>query len=214
MRRAWLACLLLLVALPAAAQQRVRLEVTASEPAPESGVRRPLVRTPGLLQDTRWLESLENTFPLRLQFRVEIWRVRTDWFDALERAFQWEAVVQYDPLVDEFTKTVLFGGSPRSVQRFPGLPELERDLERATQVSITPAGPGEYYFTASLQLGTLTDDEMEDLERFLRGAAAEPGTEPGAVRRAARRLLLRVGGLPTAQLEARSARFTVVPPGG
>lgn len=214
MGRARLLCMLILAAAPAAAQQRVRLEVTASEPAPEAGLRRPLVRTPGVLQDARWLESLRNTFPLRLQFRVEIWRVRTDWFDALERAFEWELVVQYDPLVDEYTKTVLFGGSPRSVQRFPSLPDLERDLERTTQVSITPAGPGEYYFTASLQLGTLTDEEMEELEQFLRGGAPEAaGAEPGAVRRAARRLLLRVGGLPAAQLEARSPRFTVAPPG-
>lgn len=216
MRRPWLSCLVLLVAVPAAAQQRVRLEVTASEPATESGLRRPVVRTPGLLRDPRWLESLQNTFPLRLQFRVEIWRVRTDWFDALERAFQWETVVQYDPLADEFTKTVLFGGSPRSVRRFPSLPDLERDLERATQVSIAPAGPGDYYFTASLQLGTLTDDEVEELERFLRGGPPESGgAEAGAVRRAARRLLLRVGGLPTAQLEARSPHYTInpLPPG-
>ena len=215
MRRLWLSCLLFLAAVPAAAQQRVRLEVSATEPAPESGPRRPLVRTPGVLRDARWLESLQNTFPLRLQFRVEIWRVRTDWFDALERAFQWETVVQYDPLLDEFTKTVLFGGSPRTVQRFSTLQELERDLERATQVGITPAGPGDYYFTAGLQLGTLTDDEVEELEQFLRGGNPGPGGgEAGAVRRAARRLLLRVGGLPTAQLEARSPRFTIpLPPG-
>lgn len=207
MRRLLPLLLLALAAAPTAAAQRVRLEVSASEPAPETGARRPVVRTPGILRDTRWRETLQNSFPLRLQFRVEIWRVRPDWFDALERAFEWQTVVQYEPLVDEYAKTVLFGGSPRSVQRFLNLEELERDLERATVVAIAPAERGEYYFTASLQIRTLTDEEVDEMERFLSGAPDDPSGQAGAVRRAARRLLLRFGGLPTATLEARSGRF-------
>ncbi|HEX9166578.1 MAG TPA: DUF4390 domain-containing protein [Gemmatimonadales bacterium] len=211
MQRLLLVATLALAAAPmATAQQRVRLEVTTSEPVPETGLRRPVVRTPDILRDPRWVESLQNSFPLRLQFRVEIWRVRTDWFDALEQAFEWETVVQYEPLVDQYAKTVLFGGSPRSVQRFASLQELERDLERANVVSISAAGRGEYYFTASLQIRTLTDEEVEEMERFLAGdPATDAAQQPGAVKRAARRLLLRFGGLPTESLEARSARFPV-----
>ncbi|HKP28403.1 MAG TPA: hypothetical protein VJU15_03335, partial [Gemmatimonadales bacterium] len=86
-----LALIALFVPAPALAQ-RVKLEVTVSEPGP-NGARRPIVRTPGILRDQRWVESLQSSFPLRLQYRVEIWRVRTDWFDALERSFEWEVVV-------------------------------------------------------------------------------------------------------------------------
>lgn len=209
MRRLLLLATLVLAAAPGAgAQQRVRLEVTVSEPAAETGPRRPVVRTPDILRDQRWLESLQNSFPLRLQFRVEIWRVRTDWFDALERAFEWETVVQYEPLVDQYAKTVLFGGSPRSVQRFASLQELERDLERANVVNIAPAGRGEYYFTAAVLIRTLTDEEVEEMERFLAGEpVTDAAQQPGAVKRTARRLLLRFGGLPTEQLEGRSGRF-------
>jgi len=212
MRRPLHLLLALALAVPsvAAAQSRVRLEVTASEPTTPTAARRPQVRTPGILRDPRWLESLQNSFPLRMQYRVEIWRVRTDWFDALERAFEWEAVVQYEPLTDQYAKTVLFGGSARAFQRFQTLQDLERDLEKVNQVNISPAGPGEYYFTATLQIRTLNDQEVEELERFLQG---EPNpdrpAEPGSVSRAAKRLLLRFGGMPYDQLEAKSARFVI-----
>ncbi len=200
----------LLIPAPALAQ-RVKLEVAASDPGP-NGARRPILRTPGILRDQRWLESLQSSFPLRLQFRVEIWRVRTDWFDALERSFEWEVVVRYEPLTDEYAKTEAWGGALRRQNRFSTLQELELDLERGNQIGIAPAGLGEYYFTATLRIRTLTDEEMEDLERFLQGNPSPAEQERGSVlSRAARRLLLRFGGLPFEELEARSPRFVVGP---
>lgn len=191
--------------------QRVQLEVAASEPGP-NGVRRPIVRTPGILRDQRWLESLQSSFPLRLQFRVEIWRVRTDWFDALERSFEWEVLVQYAPLTDEYTKSEAWGGALRRQNRFSTLQELELDLERGNQIGIAPAAAGEYYFTSTLRIRTLSDEEMEDLERFLQGNPTLEERERGSVlSRAARRMLLRFGGLPFEELEARSVRFVVGP---
>lgn len=213
MRRT-LALLLLAAALPMGgggtlAAQRVRLEVTISAPAPGQAPQ-PQIRTPGLLQDSRWREALQSSFPLRMRFRVEIWRVRTDWFDALERSFEWETLVQFEPLTDEYSKTLIFGGLPRGVSRFTSLVELERDLERVNLVNIRPQHRGEYYFTSSLQIRTLTDQEMEDLERFLQGEQTPRDQDPGSpISRTARRILLRFGGLPYQELEARSPRFQV-----
>jgi len=207
--RAFVAAALLLPA-PLVAQ-RVQLEVSVSEPG-LNGARRPIVRTPGILRDQRWLESLQSSFPLRLQFRVEIWRVRTDWFDALERSFEWEVLVQYEPLTDEYTKAEAWGGALRRQNRFSTLQELELDLERGNQIGIAPAAVGEYYFTSTLRIRTLSDEEMEDLERFLQGNATPQDRQRGSVlSRAARRLLLRFGGLPFEELEARSVRFMVGP---
>lgn len=209
MRRPLLLLALLLAGpVTVAAQERVRLEVAASAAGTPNGIRRPQVRTPGILRDPRWRETLQNSFPLRMRFRVEIWRVRTDWFDALERSFDWETVVVYEPLADQYAKTVLFGGSPRAFQRFDSLSELEADLEKPSEVNMTPAGPGEHYFTASLQIRTLTDQEVEELERFVQGQP-QPDTpdQPGSLLRAMRRLLLRFGGMPFAELEARSPTF-------
>lgn len=211
MRRLLALGLLLVLATPPAAEgQRVRLQVSFSDPATTSGGRTPVVTTPGILRDPRWLESLQNSFPLRMEFRVEIWRVRTDWFDALERAFEFEVVVQYEPLTDEYAVTQAWGGAARAYNRFPTLQELERKLEAPYRVGISPTGVGEYYFTATLRMRTLTDDEMEDLERFLAGNPTPTDRERSSVlSRAARRLLLQFGGLPTEQLEARSSRFRV-----
>lgn len=194
--------------------QRVRLELTTTEPVAATGARQPRVRTPGILRDARWRDALQNSFPLRMRFRVEIWRVRPDWFDALERAFEWETVVQFEPLSDQYSKTVIFGGSPRAHSRFSTLQELERDLETPQQVSITPAGVGEYYFTASLQIRTLTEAEIEELERFLQGepAPADAGDPRPSLGRVARRLLVRLGGLPYEQLDAQTGRFEVRAP--
>lgn len=210
--RRFLALVLLAAVLPTggvAVAQRVRLEVTISTPAPGQAPQ-PQVRTPGLLQDSRWREALQNSFPLRMRFRVEIWRVRTDWFDALERSFEWETLIQFEPLTDEYSKTLIFGGLPRGVSRFTSLTELERDLERVNLVNIRPQNRGEYYFTGTLQIRTLTDSEMEDLERFLQGEPTPRDQGPGSpISRTARRILLRFGGLPYQELEARSPRFQV-----
>jgi len=142
MRRFLRAIALAALLLPAPlVAQRVKLEVSASEPGP-NGARRPIVRTPGILRDQRWLESLQSSFPLRLQYRVEIWRVRTDWFDALERSFEWEVVVQYEPLTDEYSKAEAWGGALRRQNRFSTLQDLELDLERGNQIGIAPAAIG------------------------------------------------------------------------
>jgi hypothetical protein len=212
MRRMLTVMLFLLLSGPApAVAQRVRLVVADTINA--RGQRLPLVFTPGILRDERWLESLRNSFPLRMEFRVEIWRVRPDWFDRLERWFEWEIVVQFEPLTDQYTKSEAWGGALRRQTTFGSLPELERNLEVGHQIGISPSDAGEYYFTATLRLSTLTDEEMEELERFLQGDPTPAERERGSVlSRAARRILLRFGGLPYDQLEGRSRRFQVGTP--
>jgi hypothetical protein len=201
--------LVLLLAAPAPAlAQRVRLVVV--DTANTKGQRQPLVLTPGILRDNRWVESLQNSFPLRMEFKVEIWRVRTDWFDALEKSFEWQVLIQYEPLIDQYTKSEAWGGALRRQTSFSTLQDLERNLEVGHLISISPGGTGEYYFTATLRLRTLTDEEMEELERFLQGNPTPAERERGSVlSRTARRVLLGLGGLPYDQLEARSRRFQV-----
>jgi len=208
--------LTLLVVPGVATAQRVRVQlgVTPSQPLDGTGIRKPTVRTPNILRDPRWREAIQSSFPLRMRFRIEIWRVRTDWFDALERSFEWEVVIQYEPLTDEYSKTLIFGGSPRGINRFLSIQELERNLESPNEVNIVPSGVGEYYFAGTLQIRTLTDEEMEELERFLQGEPTGERRDPAgpSLGRSARRLLLRFGGLPFQELEARSARFVVTLP--
>jgi hypothetical protein len=72
---------------------------------------------------------------------------------------------------------------------------------------------GGYYYAATLQVSTLSDSDLDELKRFLAGdmgTAAEGSDGIGdAVGRSATRLLLRLAGLPSLRLEARSSRFVV-----
>ena len=200
------ALLLALAGASKAEAQRVRLVV--ADTVNSRGQRQPLILTPDILRDPRWVENLQTSLPLRMEFRIEIWRVRPDWFDQLERWFEWEIVIQYEPLTDQYTKSEAWGGALRRQTTFSSLQELERNLELGHQIGITPARAGQYYFTATLRLRTLSDEEMEDLERFLRGDPAAAEQDRGSVlSRAARRLLMGIGGLPYEQLEGRSRRF-------
>ncbi len=198
------------LAVPAPVQAQ-KVGFAVRDTAEASGLRIPLLLTPGILRDNRWRESLQNSFPLRIQFRVELWRVRTDWFDALERGFEFEVLVEFEPLTDEYAVTRFWLGAARHLERFTSLAELERSLEKGYQVTrFGPTAPGEYYFTAGVRLRTLSDDDMDELERFLRGNPDTPRRERGnPVTRAARRFLMNLGGLPSDELEARSARFTI-----
>jgi hypothetical protein len=62
-------------------------------------------------------------------------------------------------------------------------------------------------------VSTLSDSDLDELERFLAGdlgRAAESGENLGdALGRGATRFLLRLAGLPSLRLEARSERFSV-----
>ncbi|HYT63777.1 MAG TPA: hypothetical protein VEL50_07740, partial [Gemmatimonadales bacterium] len=41
----------------------------------------PRVRSTGLLADGKFVGLMRSGFPLRLHYRLELWKVRTSWFD-------------------------------------------------------------------------------------------------------------------------------------
>lgn len=155
---------------------------------------------------------LRSGFPVRMHFRVELWRDRDVWFDALQRQVEWDVVVRREPLLDQYTVNTI---TPASVgeRRYGTLAALTDALEYAYRITIGPTEPGDYYYTGVLGLATLSDTDLEELDRFLRGdlGSAASGSENlgDAVSRGAKRLLLRLAGLPSLRLEARSDHFKV-----
>ncbi len=215
MRRAMLVALgvaLPLAALAAQESDRAQLVVqTVADPAGGGRVL-PEVRVLGLLADGRWISTLRSGFPLRLHFRLELWRERGGWFDAFERQVEWDVVVRREPLLDQYTVSTLLFGRNRE-RRYASLEALTGALGVRYRINLFPAEPGEYYYTVSLRVSTLSDSDLEALERFLRGdlgpAAGGEERVGDALGRGAKRLLLRVAGLPTLRLETRSPRFQV-----
>jgi uncharacterized protein DUF4390 len=191
----------------------VRLQVTLAADSTPSGARAPVVRSEHLLEgDSRWLAALRSGLPVRLHYRVEVWRSRDGWFDVFARQAEWDVLVRHEPLLDQYTLLTFFGAA-RQERRYATLDALGAALAFAYQVNVRPAEEGRYYYAASLQVSTLSDSDLDELQRFLTG---DLGSEPrggenlgDALGRGATRFLLRLAGLPSLRLEAKSDRFEV-----
>lgn len=191
----------------------VRLLVALTTDSTATGARAPIVRSENLLgSESRWLAALRSGLPVRLHYRVEVWRSRDGWFDNFAQQVEWDVVVRHEPLLDQYTLLTLVGPR-RQERRYATLDVLGAALAFAYQVNIRPEEPGGYYYAASLQVSTLSDSDLDELKRFLAGDlgdAAEGSNGIGdAVGRGTTRFLLRLAGLPSLRLEARSPRFTV-----
>jgi hypothetical protein len=213
MRRALLAALALglLAAAPAPAQTtRVSLSVALGPDNLPFHVRRARVQVRDLLTDKRWSEALEQLFPIRLSYRLEIWRSRDGWIDEFQRAAEWSTVIQREPLQDQYRVTRLLLSGPEEF-RFATRDLLEKWLGYATEVDAVPEGTGNFYYAVTLTITALSNEDMENLERFLAGQPAAP-TQPenNSIGKRVRQFLLRLAGLPWEELEVRSEKFRVV----
>jgi hypothetical protein len=201
-------CLLLLLSfpatLPAQDSAAVSLEVTLA-----GSTRDPVVRTRNLLEETPWLAALRQGLPVRLQYRLETWRSREAWLDEVERQVEWTIVVRHEPLLDQFLVTRLGPGTaivPRRVATPGALAEL---LGARYQFQIVPQDEGRYYYTASLAVATLSDSDLDQFERVLKGEIDPRSAEGGSLAQRTRRLILRLAGFPTLNLTAASEAFEV-----
>jgi hypothetical protein len=192
--------------------EAVRLTVRLAADSTPSGSRVPIVRSENLLGDGRWLSALRSGLPVRLHYSVEVWRSRGGWFDAFERQAEWDVVLRHEPLLDQYTVLTLVGGRAQE-RRYATVDALSAALAFAYQVRVQPTQPGRYYYAASLQISTLSDSDLDELQRFLEGDLGEvaQGKEGvgDAVGRGATRFLLRLAGLPSLRLEVRSVSFEV-----
>lgn len=214
MRRILLAaCALgMLAAAPAAAQApRVGLSVALGPDNLPQHARRARVQVRDLLTDKRWSDALEQLFPIRLSFRLEIWRSRDGWIDEFQRAAEWSIVIEREPLQDQYRVTRLLLSGPEEF-RFATRDELDRWLRYTTEVDALPEGLGSFYYTVTLTITALSNEDMEALERFLAGQPAAPAQpENNSVGKRFRQFLLRLGGLPWERLEVKTEKFKVAP---
>lgn len=202
MRLLWAAVAGLLLASRAAAAQSPTLTVTLQSSVPR-------VRSTGLLSDGKFVGLMRSGFPLRLHYRLELWKVRSSWFDQFVREVAWDAVARNDPLADDFV-LIRQGGT---VTRYATPEELAAALDIPYVVTLRPTDGGRYYFIARLEVTTLNDTDLQELSRWLSGdvgPAVSGGENFGeALARGAQRVLVRLAGLPRQQLEARSTMFRI-----
>ena len=202
MRLFWGAVAGLLLASRTVAAQSPTLTVTVQSNVPR-------VRSTGLLADGKFLGLMRSGFPLRLHYRLELWKVRSSWFDQFVREVSWDAVARNDPLADDFV-LIRQGGT---ISRYATAEELAAALDIPYVVTLRPADNGRYYFIAKLEVTTLNDTDLQELSRWLSGdvgPAVSGGENFGdALARGAQRVLVRLAGLPRQQLEARSPTIRI-----
>ncbi len=179
----------------------------------------PRVRSTGLLSDGKFVGLMRSGFPLRLHYRLELWRVRSSWFDQFVREVSWDAVARNDPLADDFV-LIRQGGQ---VSRYATPEELSAALDIPYVVTLRPPTPprpsspgaagGRYYFIARLEVTTLDDTDLQELSRWLSGdvgpVVSGEGNFGEALARGAQRVLVRLAGLPRQRLEARSPTIRI-----
>ena len=199
------------------------LACAAAAPSPPAGAQQPSltvlvqsgvprVQATALLADGKFVGLMRSGFPLRLHYRLELWRARSGWFDQFVSDWSWDAVANHDPIADDF---VLIRTENGAVTRYATGDSLERALEIPYRVRLAPKGSGKFYFLCRLDVTTLNDTDLEELTRWLKGdvspAVSGEGNVGGALVRGLQRILVRIAGLPRLTLEARSETFTSGP---
>lgn len=183
---------------PAARTQAPPLTVTTPGGAPA-------VAVGGVLADEALEEAARSGLPLRMRFRVELWR--DELFDDLVQQDAWTAVLAYEPLERRFL------AGTDSLAAFADYGPARAALERVYLPALTPVRPGRYYYLAFLEIETLSLSDLDELEQWLRGEL-EPAVRgrrsvPGALGSGLKRVLIRVLDLPARRYQARSAPFRV-----
>ncbi|MDE3126859.1 MAG: hypothetical protein KGL38_02570 [Gemmatimonadota bacterium] len=206
----WLA--LLLIAVPAAAQRGVGAGVHVDLDGTA-----PVVRVSRVLDDPQLEDLMKHGFPVRLDFRLELWRTGGV-FNELERVQSWQMLVQYDP--DPYQKVYRVvrhnGRQTESFGAVASLDSVDALLTRPYRVSLPPAHPGaKYYYNVVLEVESLDVNDLSEMERWLNGdvrpAVQGKGNPLSALFNGVGRLLARVLGGTKRNYEATSPIFTAAP---
>jgi hypothetical protein len=189
-------------AAPLAAQRRVTLGVTP----PASASSGPIVTSANLFADPDMRDLVRSGFPASLRFRLELWRVG-GLFNDLEGQQEWELIIQYDPSAQRYRVVQRQNGHVEDVGSFATLATAQSILERPLRSPLMPERAGSrYYYSITLDIEALSVSDMDQLERWLRGARSG-GTAASALGSGVRTLMLRMLGGERQHYTGRSATF-------
>jgi hypothetical protein len=205
--------LLLLTGAVAATEESQRVdELEVLLPPPERrGIEPPAIRSVGLLTDTRTRDLLHHGFPARMHYKLELWTTE-GWFDKMLQRREWDVIVRYVPLDRRYVISRIDGETVTTLGSLGELPEVQTLLDRPYRPSMRAAPPGDrVYYNAELDVEMLSVNDLDELERWLRGEfrpAARGERNPGtAVTRGVRSLVVRLLGSENRRYRVRSGTF-------
>ena len=195
--------LLLLLGVPTAvvAQRRPAIEITP----PPSATVGATVNASNLFADAGIRDLVRSGFPASLHYRLELWRTG-GLFDDLEGRSEWDIIVQYDPTGQRYRVVLRQGGQHEDLGSFATLATAQTVIERPWRSTlIAERGGVRYYYTLAMDIEALSVSDLDQLERWLRGAKS--GTAASAVGSGLRTLMLRMLGGEKRHYTARSPVF-------
>lgn len=182
----------------ARAQPNVTVELRLDDKSPMASV-----QLRGLLDDGSFVGAMESGFPLHLEYRVELRKTRSGWFDQTVTDATVEFVAVYDPVRERFIVE-----DARQTEYLDAEADLSRRLERVYLVQLDPRDAGSYYYRATVSARTLSDEDVDEVFDWLRGDDdASDARGSGILTRTARKLLVQVAALPSVTVSARTPEF-------
>ena len=195
---------------PLLAQRDARLEIAL----PGDGARSqqaPVIRSSGVLANRRMRDLLNHGFPARLHYRLELWSA-SGLFDDLRSQVEWDVIVRYNPLERLYSATRIEGERAAALGTFEQLRQVADVVAAPFQPAMRPPTRRQkYYYNVVLDVEMLSVNDLDEVERWLRGElrpAVRGEKSPGtAITRGARILVTRLLGGEQRHYEARSRVF-------
>jgi hypothetical protein len=179
---------------------------------PETG--EGLVEMTDLLSDQSLVDAVISGLPLRIRMRIRLWK--DGFFDSQKGQYEWRATVLFDPLTRRFQ--IQTSDRASAEVEVNTLEEARQALHLTLPIPLRPRETGEYYYTAVVEMETLSLSDLEEVERWLQGelvpAVAGDQEVESALAKGARRVLVRMLGLPAKRFPAQSSKFRVELGGG
>lgn len=208
--RARLAIWSLLVLAPVARAQRVAPIDLTLPPASELTTLGPEVVVHGVLSDPGLRGLVEQGFPARLFFRVELWP--RGLFKSRADAVEWDVVVSYDPLSKLYTVTRRLGAEVSALGSFADMAKAEAAVSAPYRPPIAAKRSGDtFYYSCILEVQAMNMTDLDEVNRWLKGdfqPAVHGKLNPGtALVRGFQRLFVRMLGGETSHYEGRTDTF-------
>jgi hypothetical protein len=204
------------LAAPAQAQRDsrppgVHVEVAAATPGERD---RPVVAVHGVLNGSKVRDLMLNAaFPVRLAFRLDLWK-KNAWVDDLKGSTEWDVLVSFDPTSKRFAVRRRHGTQTEQFPTFASIDDAVAFVELPYHVPQIERGTRgqQYYYSIRLDVVALQSSDLEAVQRWLKGDL-EPvirgkRNPVSAVREGIGTFLSRVIGGDRRRYEDRSAIFT------
>jgi hypothetical protein len=183
-----------------------RVNIVLPQPG-NRGKEAPTVRSLNLLASAHVRDMLVNGFRARIHYTLSLWKQGGFFSDDERDREEWDVFVWMTGLDKKFVVTRLEEDNRiTSLGSFATLAEADAALSRPFLPAMYPPhGGGSYYYAVTMDMQVLTASDLDELERWMRGAGK--ASAPTAIGSGVRTLMKRLLGDVNIRRSAQSPTF-------